>query len=338
MAFQFGAAELEAIQNATRVTPEAGAETDAVNVKAILALRKLFKRRSDLLQLTVNDLLILYRAIHAATYQPKPDLVAAMQQLAQDSTTRQAALAALAAIEDSRRVNPAILIPVDASQRSPRDRLYPMSFEVPLDDLDLLNLHERTLKALEAYQRAAGDRAALYAEFDQLQRRYLATLAGFGAVLSRAKEIALLGESASVGTIKLLAHLPTPLQRLLDTIPGRFDVLNDIIKGREVFSNVGAVAPSSTLTRFITAKDDNEKKTLAWGVITDAQGVLRLTLRDFRPHVGLLEAAGRKDLAVHMAQDYLDAYANGLNDFVRDLRRLTLASRETHLSKAGRAE
>jgi hypothetical protein len=70
-----------------------------------------------------------------------------------------------------------------------------------------------------------------------------------------------------VGSIKLLAYMPAPLQRLLDNIPGRFDVLNDIIKGREVFSNVGAVAKTSTLTRFITAKDDNDKKTLAWGVI-----------------------------------------------------------------------
>ncbi|HLE27287.1 MAG TPA: hypothetical protein VI793_04170 [Anaerolineales bacterium] len=333
LSLKFQTSELDLIQQAPRVTPEAGAETDAVNVKAILALRKLFKRRSDLLQLTVNDLLILYRAIHAATYQPKPDLVAAVQQLAQDSTTRQAALAAQEAIADARRVNPAILIPVDASQRSPRDRLYPMSFEVPLADLDLLNLHAQTLEALNAYQNAAGDRTALYARFDQLQRTYLAALAGFGAVMGKAKEIALLGESASVGTIKLLAHLPTPLQRLLDTIPGRFDLLNDIIKGREVFSNVGAVAPTSTLTRFITAKDDNEKKTLAWGAITDAQGVLRLSLRDFRPHVGLLEAAGQKALATRLAQDYLDAYANGLNDFVRDLRRLTLASRETRLAK-----
>jgi hypothetical protein len=142
-----------------------------------------------------------------------------------------------------------------------------------------------------------------------------------------------MGEGASVGTIKLLAHMPTPLQRLLDQIPGRFDILNDIIKGREVFSNVGAVAPSSTLTRFITAKDDNDKKTLAWGVITDAQGVMRISLRDFRPHVGLLVAIGRKDLAVRIAQDYLDTYAHGLNAYVRDLRRITLASRETRLAQ-----
>jgi hypothetical protein len=336
LTLKFQASDLDLIQHAARVTPEAGAETEAINVKAILALRKLFKRRSDLLQLTVNDLLVLYRAIHAATYQPNPDWVTDLQRLSQDSTTRQAALAAQDAVENSRRVNPAILIPVDASQRSPRDRLHPMSFEVPLADLDLLNLHEGTLTALEAYQRGAGDRTALYAEFNKLQRRYLATLAGFGEVMGKAKEIAILGESASVGAIKLLGHLPTPLQRLLDAIPGQFDVLNDIIKGREVFSNVGAVAPNSTLTRFITAKDDNEKKTLAWGVITDAQGVLRLTLRDFRPHVNLLEAVGQKALATRLAQDYLNAYANGLNDFVRDLRRITLASRETRLSKLER--
>ncbi len=338
LASQFQASELELIQQAPRVTPEAGAETDAVNLKAILTLRKLFKRRNDLIQLTVNDLLVLYRAIHAVTYQPNSELLTEMEDLTHKSATRQAALAVLEAIERSRQVNPAIGIPLDASRRSPRDRLYPMTFEVPLNELDLLDLHERVIEALDAYESAVGDRAALYAEFDQLQRIYLATLAGFGAMLSKAKEIAIVGESASVGTIKLLAHIPAPLQRMMDAIPGHFDVLNDLIKGREVFSNMGAVAPTSTLTRFITAKDDNDKKTLAWGVITDADGVMRITLRDFRPHVGMLEARGRKDLATRITQDYLDTYVHGLNNFVRDLRRITRTSRETHLRKPERSD
>jgi hypothetical protein len=338
LAFQFQASELDAIRRAPHVTVEAGAETEVADVKAILALRKLFKRRSDLLQLTVNDLLVLYRAVHAATYQPDPDLTAELEELAHNSTTRQAALAALEGIEGTRHVNPAILIPVDASRRAPRDRLYPMNFEVPLDDLELLDLHARVIAALDAYQRATGDRTAIYVEFDQLQRVYLATLAGFGAVMSRAKEIAIMGESASVGAIKLLAHMPTPLQRLLDQVPGRFDLLNDIIKGREVFSNVGAVALTSTLTRFITAKDDNEKKRLAWGVITDAQGTMRITLRDFRTHVGLLVAAGRKDIATRITQDYLDSYARGLNRFIHDLQRITMASRETRLVKPEKSD
>jgi hypothetical protein len=158
-------------------------------------------------------------------------------------------------------------------------------------------------------------------------------LAHFGAVLSRAKEIALSGESASVGSIKLLAHMPTPLQRMLDQIPSRFDLLNDLIRGREVISNVGAVVPSSTLTRFMTAKDDNEKKTLAWGIITDASRVMRISLRDFRPHVALLAAAGHKELAMHLTQHYLDTYAGGLNRYISDLRRITETSRETRLGK-----
>jgi hypothetical protein len=312
-----------------QVTPEAVAETDTAELKPILRLRKLFKHRSDLLQLTVNDLLLLYRAIHAVIYRPAPDLVKALKGLA----NRKVAAAAMEAIEAARQVNPPVVIPVDASQRSPRDRLYPMTFDVPLTDLDLLGLHERTMAALDAYETSSVDRDARFAEFDQLQRTYLAALAGFGAVLSKAKEIAIAGQSASTGAIKLLAHMPAPLQRMLDQVPGRFDLLNDIIKGREVFSNVGVVAPTSTLTRFITAKDDNDKKTLAWGVITDAQGVMRISLRDFRPHVGLLAGIGRKDLANRMAHDYLEAYARGLNDFIDDLQRITKASRETRLAK-----
>ena len=106
-----------------------------------------------------------------------------------------------------------------------------------------------------------------------------------------------------------------------------------MVKGREVFSNVGAVAPSSTLRRFITAKDDNEQKTLAWGVLTDAKGVMRISLRDFRPHVRLLQSRGRMDLAVRIAQDYLDAYAEGLNRFVQELLRITQASRDTLIDR-----
>jgi hypothetical protein len=136
-----------------------------------------------------------------------------------------------------------------------------------------------------------------------------------------------------VGAIKLLAHLPPNLQRLLDRIPERFEMLNNVLKGREVFSNVGAVAPTSTLKRFVTAKDDNEQKQLVWGVITDAGGVLRVSLRDFRPHVAALQAIQRSDLAAQITQDYLDSYADGFNEYILDLSRITLASRETQMAR-----
>jgi hypothetical protein len=166
-----------------------------------------------------------------------------------------------------------------------------------------------------------------------MQRRFLGTLAGFGEVMSRAKEIATQGESSGVGTIKLLAHLPGPLQNLMNAVPNRWDLLNDILKGREVFSNVGAVAKSSTLTRFVTAKDDNEKKTLAWGVITDAEGIMHISLRDFRPHVGMLQSVGQGELAARICRDYLNAYARGLNDFINALWRITISSRETRFTR-----
>jgi hypothetical protein len=130
------------------------------------------------------------------------------------------------------------------------------------------------------------------------------------------------GESVSTNTIRLLGGLPDSVKRLLDSVPDRFDAVNDLVKGQEVFSNVGRVSSMSTLRRFITAKDDNEKKTLAWGIMTDATGIMHLSLRDFRPHVGALLRIGRGALAQRIAQDLLDTYAGGVNQFVAELNRI----------------
>lgn len=329
LAFNVQAADLALLQQAPRVAVEVGVETDAIDLKAMINLRRLFKRRSDSIKLTINDLLILYRAIHALTYPPDPELTRELEALAAQPSTRPASLAALESLRDADLVNPTILIPMDASQSAPRDRLYPITFEVPLTQLDLLGLHRQALAAWNACRQAKTNADETYAEFDRLRREYLATLSGFGEILNQAKRLALAGESLSAGAIKLLAHFPAPLQQLLEKVPGSFDLLSDLLKGREVFSNVGAVVSSSTLTRFISAKDDNDKKSLVWGVITDAQGVMRLSLRDFRPHVALLAACGHKDLASRLAQHYLDTYAQGLNQFIRELRQITQASRET---------
>ncbi len=322
--------DLALIERAPRSVPEATAETGLVNAKAIYLLRKLFKRRSDLIRLTVNDLLILYRAIHAATYRPSPALIEKLKSLAQKQDTQPVAQAAYKVIQEGARINPSILIPVDVTPVAPGERIYPMSFEVPLDKLKLLELHRKTIACLDGYER--GERKGMYQRFDQLQRTYLATLAAFGEVLSRTKEIAMSGESASVSSLKLLAHLPPPLQRMLDSVSGRFEWMNDIIKGREVFSNIGKIAHTSTLTRFLTAKDDNDHKDLVWGVMTDREDRMRITLRDFRAHVSALHLIGKQELANDIAQDYLDAYAEGLNAYIADMHRITIASRETKLS------
>jgi hypothetical protein len=323
LTLQMQASDRDLIQQAPRVSAEACAENDKVKLKECVNLRKQFKQRNDLLQLTINDLLILYRAIHAATYKPSKKLLAEINRLA--AAQPDAAVSIRQLVEEASRTNPAILIPMDASLKVPRERIYPLNMEVPLVELNLLSLHAQTMKMLAAYEDSTEDRAAMYANFDHFQRLYLASLAGFGSILNRAKEIAIQGESASVGAIKLLAHLPLPLQHILDKIPERFELLNNILKGREVFSNVGAVVKTSALTRFITAKDDNSQKQLAWGVMTDAKEIMRISLRDFRPQVTALLSIGRKDLANMITQDYLDAYAEGFNAYIHDLSRITLA-------------
>lgn len=322
----FETEEINLLRRLPHVTLEACAENHQIHIQNVRALRHVLKQRNDFLALlTVNDLLLLYRAIHAITYVPNRRLVAELQAMQQQEKTHHAATSALEALHNDKNLNPTVMIPVSAGMRSPRDRVYPLSFEVPLHSVDFLTRHQQVMNALNAYGQAQGHQKNLYDTFKHQQKSYLTALAAIAEVLNRVKTSALQGASTSAETIKLLAHMPTSLQRFLDKIPERFDVLNDLIKGREVFSNVGVVVPSSTLRRFITAKDDNEKKTLCWGVITDSDGVMHLSLRDFRPHVAELIAVGRKDIADRMAQDYLDMYAVGFNQFIRDLRAITLA-------------
>jgi len=332
LSLPIGSNEQRLIKKADQATLEVNVENTDVSLTHILSTRKLFKQRNDLIQLTVNDLFILYRTVHALSYQPSDELLTELEQVTGKKHTETAVTLAQKTLTQPTRTNPAIFIPIDGSREVPRERLFPMVFEAPLAELDLISLHHRTLESLTTYQQGAQEEwGVAYAKFDQLQRTYLASLAGFGQVLSRAKEMGKKGESASSGSIRMLANMPAPIQKLLDTVPNRFDLLNDLIKGREIFSNVGVVAPGSTLSRFITAKDDNDKKDLAWGVLTNAKGVVTLTLRDFRPYVGALTEAGYRPLAQQIAQHYLDSYANGFNQYLRQIRRITYSSRETKL-------
>lgn len=92
---------------------------------------------------------------------------------------------------------------------------------------------------------------------------------------------------------------------------------NTVCAPLEMFSNVGRVNLESSLRRFITAKADNDKKTLAWAIVTDAAGVMHVSFRDFRPHVAELLRIDAEPLAQLIAQDCVDSYARGLNQFAR---------------------
>lgn len=58
---------------------------------------------------------------------------------------------------------------------------------------------------------------------------------------------------------------------------------------------------------------------------------MTITLRDFRPHVGLLSMVGEKAIATRITQEYLDSYAQGFNKFILELQRITETSRETRM-------
>ncbi len=327
LSLQLLPADIDLVQQAPHISPESGAETDKVNIKACLDLRKQFKQRNDLLNLTINDLLVLYRAIHAATYKPGETLLEEIKKLSATNPEISASLHQI--VEEGSRTNPSILIPVDASLKTPRERIYPLNVEVPLMELNLLSLHNQTMKCWMRTKTRLKKRRLCMPDSIITRDCTLPLWRDLAHILHEQKKWQLKGQNVSAGAIKLLAHLPSPLQKLLDKIPEKFDLLNNLLKGREVFSNVGAVVSGSTLTRFITAKDDNTQKQLAWGVMTDAKNVMRIHLRDFRPHVDTLNSIGRKDLARLITQDYLDAYADGLNAFIRDLLKISAASRIT---------
>jgi hypothetical protein len=297
--------------------PEAAAESDGVDMERLLKLRQWLRQRG--VRLTINDLLLLYRFFHAAWYQPSLAVRQALEQAYTSYPNVQAACEAVsAALSDARQTNPALLIPMDASNVSPRERIFPTTFRNPLTELQA-----KFTTAQKYYLDVrAHPGQEHWTSFDYARRELLAYLHAFGSVLDAWKAVTMRGENFNTATIRLLAHLPASMQYLLDQIPQHIGVLNEIIKGAEVFSNVGRVAPGSSLTRFISAKDDGQTKELVWGIITDDQNRMHISLRDFRPFVPLLLAAGQKPLADMLAQDYLDSYVNGLNRFVVELAAL----------------
>ncbi len=311
------APEIEDLTRPYRNRDEAVAESDGVNMEEMQRLRRWLRARGA--SLTVNDLLLLYRSFHAARYRLSPPTEEAVEVFRRDhgnTPEGKAVLETLArTLSHDRTTNPALLIPMDAGHVSPRERLYPTTYRNPLTDL--LPLFEQTWGTYQAYRQHAD--STTWQDFDRARRELFAYLKAFGEVLDAIKAVTMRGESFNTATLQLLGHLPASMQYLLDQIPQRIGVLNEIIKGNEVFSNVGRVAKTSTLHRFISAKDDGETKWLVWGVMTDAEGTMHVSLRDFRPHVSSLIGMGAAELADLLTQDYLDRYVKGLNRFVAEL-------------------
>lgn len=317
---------------ARQQVPEVSAET------TIWDISQIFKLRERLLQtgtrLTVNDLLVITRIFHAAHYRPSPDIqkeIAAFRANVATALDRQAIIAIERSLLRGRIINPALLIPVDASPQDPQERLFPITFRNLADNL--VWIWDDTWEAYQAYRRIEPPDTPEGIEAIRkfaLKRTFLiGNLRAFGFILAANKSVALHGNSLNIAILKLLAHLPTPLQKLLNSIPELFPVLNEVIKGDEVYSNVGRIAKGSTITRFMSAKDDGNTKALIWGVMTDDNNRLIVTMRDFRPHVKPLAIADRLDIARLMAQDYVVTYTADLIGLVARLTAMLQAETPT---------
>jgi len=321
--------QLTSAARAAHLPPEVSAETALIKLEPIQRLRDYLRKKNSTLLLTVNDIFIMYRTLFGQVYRPSPEIAAELATFdaSPDPKMRQAIAAVRAALETAQQANPSLLIPMDATSIDPRERIYPTTFRNPI--LNILEQHQKTLDALQALNRAnTFNRLFAWNTFEHIRSEYMALFFAFGTIMAKYKDVTMQGESVSTSTIKLLAGLPNSVRRMLDSVPSRIDVVNDVVKGQEVFSNVGRVTPASSLRRFNTAKDDNEKKTLAWGVMTDAAGVVHISLRDFRPHVAQLVKLKQHDLAYRITRDYLESYAWNLNQFIAEVLRLLVVPRD----------
>ncbi len=292
---------------------EAAAETSDIDLKQLQKVRYYLRQRG--VQLTINDMLVLGRVFHAEEYIPSADLSKAVANLPEKLM-----LKVMKSVESSTGVNPSMLIPMDASFKDPRDRVYPTSFRNPLTGM--MDAYDESKLAYGMYL-VRQDADAWY-DLDESRKQFFSYLLYFGELLKAIKAITTRGESFNMATIRLMGHLPSSVQQILDQIPQRVGILNEVVKGEEVFSNVGRVAAGSSLSRFISAKDDGKAKRLVWGILTDDNGSMQVTLRDFRAHVEPLVEANYIDAADLVAYDYVRAYADTVNRLVTEIRDLAL--------------
>jgi len=310
---------------ALRQIPEITAETTIWDfITQVSKLRGILSQRGA--QLTINDLLIITRIFHAGHYNPTPSVQREINALTESSKTRserRAVAAIQRSLERGRVTNPALLIPVDASVTDPQDRIFPITFRNLVLADNLVWVWDNTWDAYQAYRRIeppdTPEGIQALKNFALKRALLIGNLIRFSHLLAANKLVATQGESLNIAILNLLVGLPPALQHFLNHIPEQFSVLNEIIKGDEVYSNVGRVANGSSLTRFMSAKDDGNTKDLVWGIMSDDQNRLIITMRDFRPHVKPLIEAGRTDLAQRMAQDYLTTYTADLIGLVARL-------------------
>ncbi len=265
-------------------------ENSEVDLLHFNRLRRWLKRQG--IQMTVGDVLILYRSIYNPLYQPSSQVLEALgvfRARAANAREKKALRQIDHFLDSTKSSNPSLLIPMDASFIEPKERIFPTTFRTPFTKL--FDLYRETCRACRVYQTEGGEEAET--TFFAKRKELLSHLQVFTKMRAAIKALTIRRE--------------------------RSGGLNEVVKANEVFCNLGRVIKGSSLTRFTSARNDGLTKKLVWGVMSDDEGRLQLSLRDFRPHVEPLIGIGREDLARMLAQDYLTSFARGLNEFVREL-------------------
>ncbi len=288
-------------------------------IELLQETRQILLKRTRI-RLTINDLLVLYRTIYNPYYQQSDALKRTLERVAQSRRGAVLVRAVHSMIDGKRNTNPSLLIPIDASRYDPKERIFPSAFRSPLPDFR--EEHERlvALRSSAMQRKLFGSNRTSIEAFVSERQDYLGYLQAFSTVMQRYRDIATSGQSMSATAIRLIAGLPGAAQKVVDGIPGQLTVVNEAIKGEEVFSNVGQVVPNSSISRFSSAKDDNDKKVLVWGIMSDAHGKLHITLRDFRQPVLDLAKEGHSEVAQAVTQDFLRGYMEGLYAFADQIQ------------------
>jgi hypothetical protein len=307
-------------------TPVSGITAEAsTSLNPINALRKtLAERTKPTVHMTVNDLLVLYRTIFNQRYTPGAELAHTLNDLRKNTRNRAVVRALDELFARIAETNPSLMIPIDASRFEPRERIFPSTFRSPL--VDFRQEHDHMLELRKEMNSKLFRKGQSRDTFLEARGEYISTLVVFGEVMRRYRAIAVEGESMSTTAIRLIAGLPGAMQRLMDGLPGHFAFMNEAIKGEEVFSNVGRVTPGSSISRFASAKDDNDKKVLVWGIMTDDASTLYLTLRDFRPPVLALAAEGQQRTAQLITWDFVTKYLEGFVAFIEEINAIITTS------------
>ncbi|MEM6284836.1 MAG: choline/carnitine O-acyltransferase [Chloroflexota bacterium] len=298
-------------------------------IEPLQQLRRSLKTRTRL-RLTINDLLVLYRTIFNTYYQPSQQVRRALDGLRSERRGAVLVRNVETMFKKQAESNPSLLIPIDASRYDPRERLFPSLFRSPLPSFDREHNQLVALRQQATRRRAFGSNRRAVEDFERERQNYLGYLEAYIAVMRKYREIATSGESMGATAIRLIAGLPNKgLQKLADEIPGHLSIVNDAIKGEEVFSNVGRVTAGSSIARFASAKDDNNKKVLVWGVMTNDVNELYITLRDFREPILDIVREGHLEAAQLITQDFLDSYMRGLYRFAGEMQDIIATSRKS---------